>query len=57
LTAKVRLERVAIPNCGLATTGRHGLPIRKDAKGDLSVKDSPIVDTQNSLPDFRITQE
>jgi hypothetical protein len=57
ILSDVQLENVAIPDCGLATSGRHGLTIRADAKGGLSLKNSRIVDTQNSSASFRITSE
>jgi hypothetical protein len=53
----VRLENVIIPNCGIATSGRHGLCVREDSKGGLTMNNSKIVDTQNSSPDFRIVAE
>jgi hypothetical protein len=53
----VWLENVDIPNSGIATTGRHGLAIREDSKGSLTMKNSQIVDTQNSSADFRIINQ
>jgi hypothetical protein len=52
-----RIENVGIPNCGIATTGRHGLTIRGDSKGGLTMKNSKIVDVQNGSADFRIISE
>jgi hypothetical protein len=51
------LENVDIPNFGIATTGRHGLTIRGDSKGGLRMKNSRIVDAQNSSSEFRILSE
>ena len=52
-----RLENVKIPSCGGATTGRHGLTIRDDASGSLSVSHSTITDIQNSSTNFTIIRE
>jgi hypothetical protein len=51
------LENVEIPNCGIATGGRHGLAIREDSKGSLTIVNSRIVDTKNSSAEFRIISE
>ena len=55
--SNVRVENLDIPNCGVATAGRHGLAIRENSKGGLSLVNSRIVDTQNSSADFRIVTE
>lgn len=55
--SNARLENVSIPNCGIATAGRHGLAIHKDSRGSLSVKNSRIVDMLNSATRFRIVRE
>ena len=55
--SNVRIENLAIPNCGLATGGRHGLTIREDSKGSLTMKNIQIVDTQNKSADFHIINE
>jgi hypothetical protein len=52
--SNVWLENVDIPDSGLATTGRHGLAIREDSRGSLTMKNSQIADTQNSSADFHI---
>ncbi len=49
-----RVENLSIPNYGIGTQGRHGLWIREDARGGLTVHDSNIVETKNSSPDFKI---
>ncbi|HWY32199.1 MAG TPA: glycosyl hydrolase family 28-related protein [Candidatus Acidoferrum sp.] len=55
--SNVWLENVDIPDSGIATTGRHGLAIREDSRGSLTVKNSQIVDTQNSSAEFRIINQ
>ena len=55
--ANVRLEGVSIPNCGIATAGRHGLVIGEDSKGGLTMNNSQVVDTQNRSRDFHIVNE
>jgi hypothetical protein len=55
--SNVRIENLAIPNCGLATSGRHGFTIREDSKGSLTMKNFQIVDTQNKSADFQIINE
>ena len=52
----VHLENVSIPNCGIGTTGRHGLWIRDDARGNLAISHSQISDIKNSSPNFTILQ-
>jgi hypothetical protein len=52
--SNVRIEDVNIPNCGLATSGRHGLAIREDSRGSMTVKNLQSVSTQNSSADFQI---
>jgi hypothetical protein len=51
------LENVDISNSGIAATGRHGLAIREDSRGSMTMKNSQIVDTQNSSADFRIINQ
>lgn len=55
--ANARLENINIPNCGIATGGRHGLIVQSDSKGGLTMSNSKIVDTQNSSRDFQIITE
>jgi hypothetical protein len=49
-----RLEGVVISNFGLGVPSRHGLWIRQDARGDLTVVDSKIADMQNDSPSFTL---
>lgn len=55
--ANVRLERVNIPNFGLGTPSRHGLWIRNDAAGGLTLVDSSIAEIQNDSPAFTVLRE
>lgn len=55
--SNTQLEGVEIPNCGIATTGRHGLMIRGDSQGGLRLKNSKIVNAQNSSASFQIVGE
>jgi len=54
---RVQVENMVIPNCSIATSGHHGVSIRADSKGGLTMSHSQVVDTQNSSPDFRIVTE
>jgi hypothetical protein len=54
--ANTRLENVNIPNYGIGTGSRHGLWIRNDARGSVTIVNSKIVETQNSSTDFTINQ-
>lgn len=55
--ANVRLENVNVPNFGIATTGRHGLCVREDAVGGLTISRSTISDVQNNSTNFTIVRE
>ncbi len=57
ILANARLANLDIPNCGIATQGRHGMAIREDAKGSLTISNSKVVDTQNSSTGFHIVTE
>jgi hypothetical protein len=48
------LDHVRISNCGIGTMGRHGLWIRNDVQGSLTVRDSDIPDSKNDSKDFAI---
>jgi hypothetical protein len=49
-----RIENVDVPNCGTGARGRHGLWVRDDAYGSLTIVNSNIVDVKNSSPNFEI---
>jgi hypothetical protein len=55
--SNARLENVSIPNYGLGAPGRHGLLIREDAVGSLTLANSKIADTQNDSAHFSISTE
>jgi len=52
--ANVRLEKVNIPNFGLGAPSRHGLWIRNDVGGSLTVVNSQIVEIQNDSSRFTL---
>ena len=55
--SNVRLENVDIPNYGIGTDSRHGLWVRNDACGSVTVINSKIADIQNSSTNFTIIKE
>jgi len=55
--SNVRLENVSIPNCGIATAERHGMTIREDANGSLTLKNCEIFNAQNNSTNFTIVRE
>ena len=55
--SNVRLEKVNIPNYGIGTNSRHGLWVRDDACGSVTIIDSKIADIQNSSTNFTIINE
>jgi hypothetical protein len=50
----VRIENMQIPNCGIGAERRHGLWIRDDAAGRLTIVNSKIVDIKNSSANFEV---
>ncbi len=52
--SNARLEDVNIPDYGIGTGSRHGLWIRADACGSLTLINSKIADIQNSSTNFSI---
>jgi len=50
----VRLENVSVPNSGIGADGHHGLWVRDDAVGDLTIVRSSIVDLKNDSHSFQI---
>jgi hypothetical protein len=52
-----RVESIDIPNCGAGTQGRHGLWVRDDAVGSLTIVNSTIVDFKNSSTNFKIVNK
>jgi hypothetical protein len=55
--SNVRLEKVNIPNFGIGAPSRHGLWIRQDAAGGLTLVNSKITDIQNDSPGFTVLKE
>jgi hypothetical protein len=51
-----RLDNVNIPNYGIGTSARHGLWVREDANGSITIAHSKIVDIQNSSNAFTIVE-
>ncbi len=54
--SNARLDDVTIPNYGVATEGRHGLWVREDANGSLTLVHSDIPDIQNDSSHFKIVR-
>jgi hypothetical protein len=52
-----RLENVNIPDFGIGTDSRHGLWIRNDAVGSLTLIRSKIADIQNNSTNFTIIRQ
>ncbi len=52
--SNVRLENVNIPNYGIGTDSCHGLWVRNDACGNVTIINSRIADVQNSSTNFVI---
>ncbi|MDB6165267.1 MAG: parallel beta-helix repeat [Lacunisphaera sp.] len=55
--SQTRLEKVNITNFGIGVSGRHGLWIRQDAVGELTLVNSRIPETQNDSPAFTLRTE
>ena len=55
--SNVSLANVRIPNYGLGLKGRHGLWIRNDVSGSLTVTNSKIVGQKNDSSNFTIHWE
>jgi hypothetical protein len=54
MLSNVRLENVNIPNYGIATESRHGLWVRADAAGSLTLAHSTIAEIANNSTNFTI---
>jgi len=52
--SRARLENVNIPNYGIGAASRHGLWIREDACGGMTIINSKIADIQNNSTNFTI---
>jgi hypothetical protein len=52
--ADARLTGMDIPNYGIGVQKRHGLWIRKDAQGSITITKSKIVEYKNSSSDFTL---
>ncbi len=55
--SNTRLEKVAVSNYGIGTPSRHGLWIRKDAAGGVTLLDSDIAEIQNDSAHFTVHRE
>ena len=55
--SNVRLENVNIPNFGIGADPRHGLWVRDDARGSMTIINSQIADVQNSSTNFDIIEQ
>ena len=52
--SRATLRGLNLPNYGVAATGRHGLWVRSDANGVLTVSDSAVVEHKNDSPGFTL---
>ena len=52
--SNARLENVRIPNYGIGADARHGLWVRDDACGSVTIIDSKIAEIRNSSTNFTI---
>ncbi len=52
--SRARLRDVVIARFGLGAPGRHGLWIRQDARGDLTLAESKISEIHSDSPDFTL---
>lgn len=57
MLSNLRIEDVSIPDYGIGVKGCHGLWVRKDACGSMSVRNSQIVEHQNNSANFAIDWE
>ena len=55
--SNVYLENVNIPNYGIGTDSRHGLWVRDDACGSMTIINSKITDVQNNSTNFIIKEQ
>ena len=55
--SNVHLENVNIPNYGIGADPRHGLWVRDDACGSMTIINSQIADVQNSSTNFDIIKQ
>lgn len=55
--SNTRLENVNIPNYGIGADSRHGLWVRDDASGSITLVNSKIAGIQNSSTNFTIIKE
>ena len=55
--SNVRLENVTIPDYGIGADPRHGLWVRDDARGSVTIINSKIADIENSSANFDIIEE
>jgi hypothetical protein len=55
--SNVRLENVNVSNCGIGADSRHGLWVRNDASGTITLVGTKIADVKNSSDNFTMLQE
>jgi len=51
-----RLEKVTISGVGVGAPDSHALRVRADARGGLTLVDSPIADVKNDSPEFTVSK-
>ena len=54
ILADARVERVIVRNCGIGAPGRHGLMVREDAIGALTLAECDIPSIQNNSAHFAL---
>jgi hypothetical protein len=57
MLSNTRLDNVTVQNFGLGAASRHGLWVREDASGSLTISHSQITDIQNSSTNFTIIRK
>ncbi len=57
MLSNTHLDNVNVPNYGIGTDSRHGLWVRNDAGGSLTIANSKFADIQDSSTNFTIIKE
>lgn len=56
LLSDARFDHITIPNCGIAVPDRHGLSVRQEAGGSLTLHHSTIADIRNDSSRFSLIE-
>jgi len=57
MLSDANLDGVHISHCGIGVLARHGLWIRSDVQGSLTIRNSDISESKNDSKDFVICRE